>query len=74
MSDSTLVSKSSIFYSMGGAEWSLESQIRKACSGCFKVSYDAIKRGECYYCESCDPGEMDELSVSLDESMVRNYY
>ena len=74
MSDSTLVSKSSIFYSMGGAEWSLESQIRKACSGCFKVSYDAIKRGECYYCESCDPGEMDELNVSLDESMVRNYY
>lgn len=54
--ESTLLNKSSIFYFMGGNEWSLESQIRKACSGCFKVSYDAIKRGECYYCEKCDPG------------------
>lgn len=74
MSDSTLVSKSSIFYTMGGSEWSLDSQIRKACSGCFKVSYEGVKRGECYYCENCDPGEMDELDISLDESMVRDYH
>lgn len=58
---------------MGGNEWCLESQIRKGCSGCFRVLYEAVKRGECYYCEDCDPGEMDELDISLDESMVRSY-
>lgn len=35
---------------MGGDEWSLESQVRKACSGCFKQGVQMERRGECYYC------------------------
>jgi hypothetical protein len=56
---------------MGGEEWSLESQVRKACSGCFRQVGEMVRRGDCYYCGECDQGE--GLEVSLDVSMVRNY-
>ena len=44
-SESGLFNPTSFLYTVGSHEWSVESQVRKACSSCFKVFPDMKKKG-----------------------------
>lgn len=40
----------SFLYMVGSKNWSLEDQVRKACSNCFRISTQMKKKGDCFYC------------------------
>lgn len=45
----------SFFVGIGGQEWSMDSLVRRACSGCFKVfpGGDLIEEEGIFYCWPC---------------------
>jgi hypothetical protein len=73
--NSQLFGSCSFFIGIGGNDWSMDSLVRRACSGCFKVvpSSELIPRDSCYYCRACDKMEDDVIGLTLRGSMVRDY-
>jgi hypothetical protein len=53
----------------------MDSLVRRACSGCYKVvpSGEMTQKGSCYYCKVCEKMEDDVLGLTLSGSMVRDY-